>query len=189
MTVNGVLTTDIHDEMDLEGYIGIQHHGEKGLSYQFRNIRVKDLGIGGEICYPHRENAAAAAVESKMDGDIYEAEDAKMSGCQKAADHKGFQGTGYADYGSAGSYVEWDNVLADTNGKYNLTFRYASGNDRPCDLYVNGQKAGTIPFAGTGNFDTYKTVKIQAEFKKGGNFVKVVSIGDGPNLDALAVTK
>lgn len=41
--INGVQTTDIHDKMDAEGYIGIQHHGEKGKTYKFRNIRIKDL--------------------------------------------------------------------------------------------------------------------------------------------------
>jgi len=91
--VNGVLTTDVHDEMDLKGYIAIQHHGEKGLIYQFRNLRIKDLGAGGDVFYPHREKAKAAAVASKMKGDAYEAEDAKLVNCQKEARQKGYQGT------------------------------------------------------------------------------------------------
>lgn len=41
--VNGVLTTDVVDEMDAKGVIGIQHHGEKGKVYRFRNIRIKEL--------------------------------------------------------------------------------------------------------------------------------------------------
>jgi hypothetical protein len=41
--VNGVLCTDYTDDMDAEGYIGIQHHGEKGQIYKFRNIRIKEL--------------------------------------------------------------------------------------------------------------------------------------------------
>jgi len=49
--VNGVLTTDYHDSMDREGYIGLQHHGEKGQVYRFRNIRIKEIepakGTGG----------------------------------------------------------------------------------------------------------------------------------------------
>jgi len=52
--VNGTLTTDTYDNLDIDGYIGLQHHGEKGLNYSFRNIRIKDLGYGGEIFYPHR---------------------------------------------------------------------------------------------------------------------------------------
>lgn len=41
--VNGVLCTDYKDDMDAEGYIGIQHHGEDGQVYRFRNLRIKEL--------------------------------------------------------------------------------------------------------------------------------------------------
>ncbi len=42
--VNGVLTTDVSDGMDSQGYIAIQHHGEKGGNmYRFRNIRIKEI--------------------------------------------------------------------------------------------------------------------------------------------------
>jgi len=41
--LNGVLVTDIHDATDAEGYIGIQHHGEKGQTYRFRNLYIKEL--------------------------------------------------------------------------------------------------------------------------------------------------
>ena len=41
--VNGVVTTDAEDGMDASGVIGIQHHGEKGQTYRFRNLRIKEL--------------------------------------------------------------------------------------------------------------------------------------------------
>jgi len=41
--VNGVLTTDYMDAKDREGYIAVQHHGEKGKIYRFRNLRIKEL--------------------------------------------------------------------------------------------------------------------------------------------------
>jgi hypothetical protein len=41
--VNGVLCTDYTDDMDAEGHIGIQHHGEDGQVYRFRNLRIKEL--------------------------------------------------------------------------------------------------------------------------------------------------
>ena len=41
--VNGALVTDIEDAKDAAGAIGIQHHGEKGKTYKFRNLRIKDL--------------------------------------------------------------------------------------------------------------------------------------------------
>lgn len=42
--VNGVVTTDVEDKTDASGPIGIQHHGEKGKTYKFRNLRIKELG-------------------------------------------------------------------------------------------------------------------------------------------------
>lgn len=41
--VNGVVTTDIEDDKDATGVIAIQHHGEKGQTYKFRNLRIKEL--------------------------------------------------------------------------------------------------------------------------------------------------
>ncbi|MBM4024771.1 MAG: DUF1080 domain-containing protein [Planctomycetes bacterium] len=41
--VNDVLTTDYVDTMDREGHLAIQHHGEKGQIYRFRNLRVREL--------------------------------------------------------------------------------------------------------------------------------------------------
>ena len=41
--VNGVLTTDVEDGMDASGVIAIQHHGEKGATYKFRNLRIQEL--------------------------------------------------------------------------------------------------------------------------------------------------
>ncbi len=41
--VNGVVTTEVEDSMDASGVIGIQHHGEKGATYRFRNLRIKEL--------------------------------------------------------------------------------------------------------------------------------------------------
>lgn len=187
--VNDVLTTDIHDSMDSAGPIGIQHHGEKSLVYQFRNLRIKDLGSGGEVYYPHREKAKAAPVASKLEGDVYEAEEAKLGDAKKATNHKGYQGTGFVDYGGQGSYVEWDNVLADSDSSYTLTFRYATTGDRPCNLLVNGQQAGRLSFRATGSFSRWRNETLKVKLKKGGNFIRLVAVGPGPNLDALAVNK
>ncbi len=41
--VNGVLVTDVEDGMDASGVLGIQHHGEKGQTYRFRNLRIREL--------------------------------------------------------------------------------------------------------------------------------------------------
>jgi hypothetical protein len=41
--VNDVLCTDYTDDVDASGYIAIQHHGEDGQIYKFRNLRIKEL--------------------------------------------------------------------------------------------------------------------------------------------------
>jgi hypothetical protein len=41
--VNGVLVSDCKDDTDASGVIGIQHHGEKGQTYKFRNLKIKEL--------------------------------------------------------------------------------------------------------------------------------------------------
>lgn len=39
--VNGERTTALRDTLDREGVIGLQHHGEDGKVYRFRNLRVR----------------------------------------------------------------------------------------------------------------------------------------------------
>ncbi|QDT15010.1 3-keto-disaccharide hydrolase [Alienimonas californiensis] len=46
IAVNGVVVSDFKDDVDAAGPIGIQHHGEKGAVYRFRNLRVKPLKSG-----------------------------------------------------------------------------------------------------------------------------------------------
>jgi hypothetical protein len=43
IAVNSVVVVDIEDDQDASGPIGIQHHGEKGATYRFRNLRIKEL--------------------------------------------------------------------------------------------------------------------------------------------------
>ena len=41
--VNGIKTTDLKDSTDAKGFIAIQHHGEKGQVYRFKNIKILEL--------------------------------------------------------------------------------------------------------------------------------------------------
>lgn len=41
--VNGVVTTEYTDDTDAKGHIGIQHHGEKGQTYRFRDLKIREL--------------------------------------------------------------------------------------------------------------------------------------------------
>lgn len=41
--INGKKTTDYRDDVDAKGYIAVQHHGEDGQIYRFRNIKIQEL--------------------------------------------------------------------------------------------------------------------------------------------------
>jgi hypothetical protein len=41
--VNGIKTTDLKDDTDKKGFLAIQHHGEKGQVYKFKNLRLLEL--------------------------------------------------------------------------------------------------------------------------------------------------
>lgn len=41
--LNGTKITDLKDSTDAKGFIAIQHHGEKGQTYRFRNLMIKEL--------------------------------------------------------------------------------------------------------------------------------------------------
>ncbi|WP_144058133.1 family 78 glycoside hydrolase catalytic domain [Novipirellula maiorica] len=43
--LNGVETVRFRDAKDASGFIGIQHHGEKGQTYRFRNLFIKELPV------------------------------------------------------------------------------------------------------------------------------------------------
>ena len=43
--LNGVQTVRFRDPTDATGFIGIQHHGEKGQTYRFRNLFIKQLPV------------------------------------------------------------------------------------------------------------------------------------------------
>lgn len=45
--INDGLVTDFHDSVDATGHIGIQHHGEKGQTYRFRNLQIRELPANG----------------------------------------------------------------------------------------------------------------------------------------------
>ncbi len=47
--LNGIACTDLHDSKDAAGYLALQHHGERGQVYRFRNIRVRLLPPPGPI--------------------------------------------------------------------------------------------------------------------------------------------
>lgn len=43
ISIDGKVTTEFTDDVDAKGYLALQHHGEDGQVYRFRNMRIKEL--------------------------------------------------------------------------------------------------------------------------------------------------
>ena len=61
--VNGEMTTAHRDSMDREGVIAIQHHGEAGKVYRFRNLRVQPLDGSSRSASVSASSADASSAE------------------------------------------------------------------------------------------------------------------------------
>jgi hypothetical protein len=53
--VNGTLCSDYFDDSRDKGLIALQHHGEDGKIYRFRNIRIKEIEPSGTLGHDARE--------------------------------------------------------------------------------------------------------------------------------------
>ncbi len=123
---------------------------------------------------------------------IHEAEEAALNGPLVAAQHAGYSGSGYADYGNvAGQAITWT-IQATHAGTHALAFRYANGGtgDRPLALRVNGTLLSTLAFAPSGGWPAWSyTPAVEVELVKGANTISLTATtAGGPNVDSLAVT-
>lgn len=123
---------------------------------------------------------------------IYQAEDATLSGPVVASDNPGYTGTGYADYQNAsGDYVQWT-VNAPAAGTYTLEFRYANGGsgNRPLAIAVNGSGQGTLPFAPTGGWSSWQIQPMTVQLQTGTNTIRATATGSsGGNIDYLGISQ
>lgn len=123
----------------------------------------------------------------------YQAESAStISGSSVGASYAGYTGTGYVDYGSNGSYVQWNNINVSTSGTYTLVFRYANGNssNRQCQVSVNGVAVNNaVAFNTTGSWTNWNTVSVSVTLNAGNNTVKLMANtkAGGPNLDKVTI--
>ncbi|MBN2163273.1 MAG: carbohydrate-binding protein [Pontiellaceae bacterium] len=109
-----------------------------------------------------------------------------QSGCAIDDAGTGFSGIGYVDYGSAGSYSEWGDIIVSESGLYRFDVRYASYSDRPCFVSLNGSIVGTLSFTATGDWERWETESILLPLKRGANTLRITAAGPGPNLDKIS---
>lgn len=89
-----------------------------------------------------------------------------------------------------GNYMEWRNVYSTTGGRYKLTFRYASAEDRALQIHVNGEDKGFYDKLNTGGWeDKWKTLDVEVTLKPGFNTIRLGHpVVFCPNIDYMDVT-
>ncbi|MFE9601350.1 CBM35 domain-containing protein [Streptomyces hokutonensis] len=123
---------------------------------------------------------------------IYQAENATLSGAVVGTDQAGYTGSGFADYQHAdGDYVEWT-VQAPAAGTYTLQFRYGNADftDRPLAVTVNDGDSHTLSFPSTGWWTSWSVVGLTVTLAEGTNTIRATATGSsGGNIDWLGVTQ
>lgn len=122
---------------------------------------------------------------------IYQAEDATLSGPLTLNTNPGYTGTGYADYQNASNdYVQWT-VQVPAAGTFTLLFRYANGGsgNRPLAITINGTDVGTLPFAPSGGWSDWVFQGMVVQLVAGQNTIRATATGQsGGNVDYLGIS-
>ncbi len=105
------------------------------------------------------EPGLAAAREEVADAttkEVYEVEDAALSGALLRMDQDDYSGSGFVRLTRVGASVTFT-VTADQTGNYGVRLRYANGGTTAVTLHmlVNGQAAGVTTLTKTVNWDTW----------------------------------
>jgi lysophospholipase L1-like esterase len=122
----------------------------------------------------------------------YEAEAAPAT-CNGTIDanHSGFSGTGFCNANNAVGAAAQFTVDAPAAGTATLGVRFANGTTtaRPADVIVNGGRATTTSFNGTGAWPTWVTATLSVEVNAGSNTIRFspTTANGLPNIDHLDV--
>lgn len=98
-------------------------------------------------------------------------------------------GRGKADWlgNRADNYIEFRDVYANSDGNYNLTITYMSGENRTTTLTING-KDTTLTNLNSGGWTTLKSSTFPISLKKGYNIIRLSnSTGWLPDLDKIQI--
>ncbi len=89
-----------------------------------------------------------------------------------------------------GNYMEWRNVHSAQGGRYKLTIRYASGENRNLLVHVNGTEAGFFEKLNSGGWDNaWRTIDLDVELRPGFNTIRLGEpVGFAPNIDYIELS-
>lgn len=85
-----------------------------------------------------------------------------------------------------GNYMEWRNVYCQ-GGRYKLSIRYATAENRDLQLHVNGEDQGFFNDLNSGGWDDkWSTVEVEVTMRPGFNVVRLGNpVGFAPNIDYI----
>ncbi|MCF0222834.1 MAG: hypothetical protein HUK20_01055, partial [Fibrobacter sp.] len=107
-------------------------------------------------------------------------------------EHGGTLNEGYFNFTNAvGSSATWE-IFSPKSQITEIEIYYAVGKTDPCDvtISVNGDK-GQVPFTGTGDWKTWKSIKVTVNLVAGKNEIKLISntSAGGPNIDGFVFNR
>ncbi|GLB49586.1 glycosyl hydrolase family 28 protein [Neptunitalea lumnitzerae] len=125
----------------------------------------------------------------------YEGENytSKSSDCIVGTSNFPYIGSGYLDMRGNGSYVEWNNLYCEAEGKHTLLIKYAnaSGANLQCELTVNGVVIKDIEFPSRfEDWNYYWIARVTVHLNAGYNSVRFTANtpNGGPNIDNIAIS-
>lgn len=118
----------VQDEQDLDWILPNRYRFDTCTDLYHDTDMFKTGGCTCTECTPVTDSPTVTPPPptpspTRLAGDFYEAEDATLSGTNIRTGNPGFYGTGYADMGGSGTYVEFTNVDAGDGGTCTLSFR------------------------------------------------------------------
>jgi hypothetical protein len=108
------------------------------------------------------------------------------------SDHSGFSGSGFCNGTNSTSGFAQFTVNASAAGSATLGVRFANGttSNRAANLIVNGTTVQSVPFEGSGAWNTWLTTTLTVNVNSGSNTIRFspTSSTGLPNIDYLDVT-
>lgn len=144
-----------------------------------KSVKEAELTVSDET-----EDIQENIIGADYDYDIYEAEKAVIAnGATNEGTLVGWIG--------GNSYVLFENIEVETDGRYYLMLQYMTAVDRDFEVSVNEGEVKVINCPSSGDYySNPAVVYVEAELKAGTNTIKVFnSHGDAPNLDCIGISK
>lgn len=172
-------------QLNTESIIEYENYTDEGLTDEVEYYYVVTAidKENRESFYSDELKAIPGAVS------VYQAEDAEILNATIETEHTGFNGTGYVNMSTTGSYIDFNYVYVDEAANYNLYYRYALGNTSRIGNLVVNDTIYNLTMDGTDDWTTYKEDVITVALNEGfNNTISFVTTGnDFGNLDQIRI--